>query len=60
SAYFIIRIHNASSLGVKIAVDSAKGRNNSTEDCDGFTDYDLNKNAIGFHINAKYFHESTW
>ena len=43
----------------KIAVYGAKGHNKFTEDCDGFTDYDLNRNATAFHINAKCFHGST-
>ena len=43
----------------KIAVYGAKGHNKFTEDCDGFTDYDLNRNATAFHINAKCFHDST-
>ncbi|WP_289226613.1 hypothetical protein [Phocaeicola sartorii] len=46
-------------MGTKIAVYDAKGLNKFTEDCDGFTDSDLRISATGFHINAKYFHEST-
>ena len=43
----------ASSFGAKIVVYDAKGRNDSTEDCDGFTDYDSNRDAAGLHDSAK-------